>query len=468
MSNNSSNDSSVETYNWDTAFAIPVADVNQAIVDHHSSPRSFSNADAYAAVSADFGDWQITQGGDGKNVRLALPLSNISITIAETKKMLTFPSGRAVIEIKLHYLPHTDPTADPADGQPYKLVVRDTSANSDDPVATLVESTIEGNPGIVTKAIFDESLLNWCNNNLGTFAHVFAVVNLNRMVDQGAWGFVTPNYTSYAYLDGNTVDDSIFAVLCMTGDRTGEDISEQVSPNAIPNGSVAGFLISQRRTLYDLVRPAICQAYRGLTVDDINLSADGTTLTLKDGAQVTLTPVINDGQIYYPVLKQLSIEANGQILTLTSYTETPVATGITATCTATHWYQMGLGESNQGQTLVFEQAQQPSIVHNIVQSQGSHVTEEIIEIVAAVALLLVLLTDGAALILGGLVIGLLIGATQIIPAEIEKANKDDSPSIDLMLVNAVSPISWPNSSIFKLNFASLNVSLQIGGDPTFV
>lgn len=32
----------VYTYNWDTAFAIPVPDVNKSIVDQQSSPPAFS------------------------------------------------------------------------------------------------------------------------------------------------------------------------------------------------------------------------------------------------------------------------------------------------------------------------------------------------------------------------------------------------------------------------------------------
>jgi hypothetical protein len=119
--------------------------------------------------------------------------------------------------------------------------------------------------------------------------------------------------------------------------------------------------------------------------------------------------------------------------------------------------------------LSFTEAQPASIVHNIYQSPGSILTQIIIDLVAVLALLiLTVLTDGAALIVGGLVIGLILGATQIVPAVIEKLNQDDSPSIDLLVVNAVDPIIWTDSSAFKLDYAGLNASLQLGGDPTFV
>ena len=80
----------------------------------------------------------------------------------------------------------------------------------------------------------------WGNAHLEEFDHVFSVVNLNRLVDKGQWGFVNPSYSSYAYLDlGGSVDDSLFGVLCMTGGRSGKNLNQQAAFNAIPSGSVA-------------------------------------------------------------------------------------------------------------------------------------------------------------------------------------------------------------------------------------
>ena len=73
-----------------------------------------------------------------------------------------------------------------------------------------------------------------------TSGHVFATVELNSAVDQNQWGFVAPNYTSYAYLDAAIFNDSLFAVLCMTGDRTGEDLTQSVNDNVIPTGQCSG------------------------------------------------------------------------------------------------------------------------------------------------------------------------------------------------------------------------------------
>ena len=423
-------DTAVYTYGWDTAFVIRAADVNKAIVDCKSSPQNFSynktDSDPGYSVTGNFGDWQITKGGDGKQIRMLLPLKNVILIFTATNKVLTYDSGQAIIEISLHFIPHTDTVNPPASGSLSALVVQTASPSDDDPIISMVSLVLSPTPGVVAESVISEAIIQWGTNNLQDFNHVFAVVNLNRMIDTDQWGFVNPNYTSYAYLDLDTIDNSLFGVLCMTGDRTGEALSEQISVSAIHPLSRSGFLISQARTLYDLVRPAICLAYPGLTDSNFLMSPDGTKLYLTEGTSVDLKSVDHNGTTYYPKLKSLSVESNGQILTLVSYTETEVAAGITATCTATHWYTISLGSSDNGQTLNFVQYKDPTIVNAINQSPDSHLTQIIIEIVASIVLLiLIILTDGAVLIVGALVIGLVLGADQMVPALIEKLNMDD-------------------------------------------
>lgn len=459
------------THGWDTVFAIPAGDVNKAIVDKKSSPLNFSYDDGTVKITSDFGDWQITQGGDGKNIRLQIPMRNIKLTVDSTKKVIDIQTATAITEIELEYLPHTDADLADTNGQPMALKPKLKSDVPTAPVFDVIELMVPDSEkvDIVVKAMVQQVLQEWGNANLSEFNHVFSVVNLNRMVDKG-WEFVTPTYTSYAYLDnGGSVDTSLFGVLCMTGGRGGSKNNAQVAFNAIPKGSVAGFLISQARTLHDLVRPAIMQTYSGLTDENFLMDDGQQSLYLKDGIFIDLKPVDHNGSTYYPKLTQLTVKSNGSLFTLNSVTNTEVAAGITATCTTTHYYTLELSSSNKGQTLGFKSYQNPVIVHSIHQSKGSHTTQLIIEIVAAIALIILgILTDGAALIVGGLVIGLLLGADQIVPALIEKVNKDDSPALDLLQVNSVDPITWPDSKDFKLTYGMLNMSLQLGGNPQFI
>lgn len=458
----------VYTYNWDTAFAIPIPDVNQTIVDQKSSPPGFTMtaADSYT-VSADFGDWQICMGGDGKNVRFSIPMTGIVIDYSSGTRV-TCATGSAVIEINLHYIPHETSTDVPSN--PRALTVKTTSDDPSTPVAALVgQVTLSPDPGTISTAVFGQGLLDWVNGNLDEFNHIFSVVDLNRMIDQQQWGFVTPNYTSYAYLDGNSLEDSILGVLTMTGNRSGENLNEQISASAIPKGSDAGFLLSQERTLYDLVRPAIMVAYPGLTDATFLMSNDKTRLYLVPDISVDMPPVDHNGSTYYPKLTALTVETDGETYTVTSTTNTYITFGVTSETTATNWYTLNLGTSNNGQTITFVQSQPTDQQFAVHQDPGVIITEVILSIIIGlVSLICAPLTDGASIMLGGLVIGLLLGATQIATATIESVNMDTSPAVDLLMVNAVDPIKWTGSDSLKLNYVHPNISLQLGGDPLFV
>jgi hypothetical protein len=465
----STNEQAVYTFGWDTAFGIPVPDANKAIVDKKSSPPSFAYAEGSFTLASDFGDWQICQGGSGKNVRFAIPLKNIVLTYTASGTSVLCEAGTAVMEVNMHYVPHTTAAVEDVDSDPHALIVQATSSSPSQPAAVVVSLTLSRDVGTVSQAVMQEGLKTWLNGHLDTFNHIFSVVDLNRKIDQGQWGFVTPNYTSYAYLDGNDLAGSLLGVLTMTGDRTGDQLANQLSNDIIPAQSRAGFLVSQQRTLADLVRPAIELAYPGLNAQNFLLNDAGTKLYLKDGVTVNLKPVDHDGSTYYPVLKQLSVESTGSILTLQSYTETEIVAGITAQCTTTNWYKVQLGTSSKGQTLQFVEAQAADVQHVIHQSEGSIITQLVIAIVAAIALIiLTVVTAGAALVVGGLIIGLILGADMIVPDVIQDVNTDTSPSIDLLLINAVAPIKWTASSDFNLTYASLNVSLQLGGNPGFI
>ncbi|HWQ72506.1 MAG TPA: TULIP family P47-like protein [Desulfitobacteriaceae bacterium] len=462
------NDSPLYTYDWDTAFGIPVPLVNKAIVDKKSSPSGFSYAEDTFNVSGGFGDWQITRGGDGKNVRFHFPLKNIILTYTSTGKQIQCPDGTAVIEVNLHYIPHTG-AAGAYKGTPHALVVKHTADSSVQPAFVLISLALSPDVGTISNALIQEGLKNWGNEHLNEFNHIFNVVDLNRMIDKDQWGFVTPNYISYAYLDGETPETSTLGVLCMTGYRTGTNLAEQISSNIIPQGSKAGFAISQARTLKDLVGPAVCHAYKGLDDTNFMMNQEGDELYLKDGVSLDLGPVEHDGSTYYPKLVRLNLKSNGKLFIITSFTETEVSPGITAACQATNWYTIELGNSKNGQTLAFKEAQKGDVQHSIHHSVGLIITEIVISIAAAIALIiLTVATEGAVLIVGGLVIGLIMGAVILTPDIIDLLNTDDSPAIDLLTVNAVDPIKWTGSSDFNLNYACQNVSMQLGGTPLFV
>lgn len=182
-----------------------------------------------------------------------------------------------------------------------------------------------------------------------------------------------------------------------------------------------------------------------------------------------MPPVQQGSSTYYPKLTALTVETDGETFTVTSTTTTYITFGITSQTTATNWYTLNLGTSNNGQTITFIQTQPTDQQYTVHQDPGVVITEVILSIIIGlVSVICAPLTDGASIVVGGLVIGLLLGASQIATGAIESVNKDTSPAVDLLMVNAVDPIKWTGSSSFTLDYVHPNISLQLGGDPLFV
>lgn len=464
-------DASASTYGWDTAFAIRIRDVNSAILRNGASPRSFSfeAPDQSCSLQGSFGDWQVTAGGDGNLIHMAIPVP--AATLEFNAKSFPINAATVTLEVRLHYIPHTGNLV-ASSGTLHDLVVID-SATPDDPdgsVASVIDlSFAADSPGDLVVALARESLNGWFNANLGEFSHVFSTVNLNRTADKAQFQWLMPTYTGYAYMERGSSDDSLLGILCMTGNRDAGGLVEQLSPAAIPAQSRAGFLIGSHRFIDQMVLPALPAAFKGIATTDLEMTTDGKGLKLKN--DVRLDPVTQDGKSYTPRLQTLNITVNETTLGIEILTRTKVSAGVYAYCQHTAAYTIGLKQKTDGtQTLVYQADPDstPTTTHWTATSPGIEIAKELVAIIAfIVAIIVGILTDGAGLVPALLVAGLLVGSFDEGVKIAEAIGTDDAPSMDLLVLNSTDPVVWTDSGDFSLTWAGLSDSLQMGGNPLF-
>jgi hypothetical protein len=460
----------VDTFGWDTVSALRIPYVNAAIAARKTSPPSFeyTNPNGLYGCRGDFGAWAIVRGGDGSNIRLSLPATTISGWYKnDTVTNFTCASATFIIEVKLQYLPQ-DGAAAPS-GIVKDLKARTVSPGPTDPVVAFVASIWPpgGEPAGFGSYIVENAVTAWGNAHLAEFTHVFNTVNLDRTIDTGKWAFCNPTYTTYAYADGGTDHDSVLGALSMTSHRSPGANTQQLDAAAIPPGCEGGFLLSLGRFLNELVVPT-------LTIQWPNASAGNFTVSdhaveLIDGQSFDLPPVEHNGQSFTPSLQQFSFRVNATEIEITSYTTIDVSLGIKAWCQSTHVFTIGLGSNAKGQqTLVYSPTGSPIESHGRTLAEGIVITEIILGIIAAVVLIvLTVLTDGAALMVGCLIVGILFGVAEATPQIIGLVNTNDAPAIDLLAFNVTTPMVWNSASDFKLQTAGLNGALQLGGSLGF-
>jgi hypothetical protein len=108
----SGNGNDADTYGWDTACALTFAHANAVLVA--GWPQVDSKAKTLAQVSSDDPDyhieatlaaWQLTVGGDGKNVRLTVPIATGTYTAKKHVYKFDGLNVAAVIEIGMQWVP---------------------------------------------------------------------------------------------------------------------------------------------------------------------------------------------------------------------------------------------------------------------------------------------------------------------------------------------------------------------------
>jgi hypothetical protein len=300
----SSGDQEVDTYDWDTSFAIRFPDANAAVTNGWASVQDdaknvSATADGYT-LTATLGPWQLTLGGDGRNVWMNLPVVSGDLQ-PPTGATTPLAGATFVAEINLQYVPNS------AQQGNHQLMA------DPDGDATTVRAVTGLDLDPIVDAIVKELANTWLAANLNAFNHVFHDLNLSQDIDtDDTWAFITPTTVSYAVTDSGSLDSSVFGVLTMTAGRPAP-ATHQVSPNAIPAGSNSGFNISgpiftdkmlltgaalqfeqpSSVTSQPAGSPARQAAFDAWVADSFIITNDGMTVT--NSSSMTLGNFVDDG-----------------------------------------------------------------------------------------------------------------------------------------------------------------------------
>lgn len=457
------NNELTDTFQWDTVFAIKIKDVNSAIKAAKSSPPSMSyQLDENTNVKCNFDDWSIDSSGDGKLIHISMPINSCTLNFYD--KSLVSNNIKCNAEVQMHF--YESAVNDPkASGTFHDLKIKSHKDDISEKLVTGVNMDYgTQSVSILAQGMISQAIEDWLNENIQIFDHIFATVNLNKLIDDKGYQWLMPTQVDYAFINnGKNPDDSVLGVLCMTENRTSDKLITELSHNAIYDQSESGFLISQNRLIYKMILPTIPSAFKGFTVDDFNVSDDGKSIDLKSTDKAF--SIVNDGKTYDANLEAFKLSLEGKQLTLHAETKTEITAGIFAHTSSDHTYQLTLYNKPDGtQSIKYEEVGKPVVNQWTSQDEGVTVGEIIAGIIAAIIVgILVVLTDGliliAVVIIGGLLVGLISNISNII----KLVGSDDAPDISMLVLNCTQPIKWTGTDHFNLNYVALNGPLQLGG-----
>ncbi|TIN49196.1 MAG: hypothetical protein E5Y32_02405 [Mesorhizobium sp.] len=351
------------------------------------------------------------------------------------------------------------------------LKVRATATASDDKPANVVSIAYTGrSPTFLADTAFQALLQQWLNANLSDFDHVFATVNIDRTADAGAFQWMQPTDVAYAYSDLGTPGDGALGVLCMTKKRPPTGLTQQLSGAIIPALQRAGFAIAKERLLAELLLPAMPHLFPGSAPTDYALSSTGEAIVAAAGNTVSFTvktaaTANTRAKTYQAKVVDLQLTVESAEMKLSVTTETVISPGIRAYCKTQDFLGLHLVDKPDGtQTLGYFDSRPATNDHWTEKDEGLEITEDILGAIAlALAALATVGTGGALIGVAALIVGLVVGVMFLTTTLIEDVHRDDAPSIDSLMLNGTTAVTWPDSKDFRLASVELSDSLHLGG-----
>lgn len=325
---------SISTNGWDTVYALRFSEVNNAIVNAKSSPTSFEehikDDDGHQVIAGHFEPWQLTTGGDGRNVRLILPIPEAMFEFRDRGVELL--NIKATIEINLDWVQNE--------------VQHDLKNNVQNAPTMISMNFGSNNISPISKTLFQNLLTKWIQENPQAFNHTFASVDINDAANQGSFAWIKPKNgkISYAVADhdtNTTIENSVFAVLCMTSDDPAPE-THMVSANSIPDGVNAALLIRPKAVLKNMMLPNIYLVFDQAKAEDFELSNDN--MSISNNKEVSMGKQDLDGTIVAPTIDKgdytLTIQDNKIVMhTIAKFAYTP---GISISIDHTTNYAIGI------------------------------------------------------------------------------------------------------------------------------
>ncbi|WP_313133526.1 TULIP family P47-like protein [Anaerocolumna sp.] len=443
--------SAVTTNGWDTVSICRVTALNERIKSQKTYPAAISYQVDQLSLEGVFDSWQIITGGDGRNVKLKLPMKSGTYKGLNMGKGDTFDLANVSVDIyiKLNYFPIPNPEV-ATDGE-YNLFVNTARVSEYDPIAAVISLADPGGTiDDINKSILRGLYEKWLNmpENLKKFDTLFSTVLINNMGEQSEeYKWLRATAISYAYTDKGTDESSIFGILCMTNDRSCDGLPNQLPAADLKSDDNALFLISREIFAKYQLLPSLKFVFTDSPEAQYVMDDAGTTIT---GTNIKVDTVRVGAIDYYPVAQSFEMCFDETYIRTTAKIHTHISAGIDTYTIIMTKQTLALGTNDKGeQVMTYEMVGDPITENSTKIATWIVVTEAILALIATVVIAVAakVATKLTALIVAIIVAIVVALVTVVIHVIIERVIAggvtDSLPSISPMVKVAANQVKWP-------------------------
>lgn len=278
----------IDMHNWDVVAGVRYDQINQGIVTLGTSPKSviYVTTDKAVKIDLDFGDWQLTPGGAGQQIKLAVPITRGTVTIVsgtQAPDVTPISATDIIVGVNAAYLNQF------AGAAGWEAPAGITAPQGPIQIATVSLPSVPTSERYRIELILAGTLVEWMSAQLNLFGFMFTEINVTPdLGNVPGFDWVIPWYRGFAVQEpaiNPTAANCLFATMCLV-DRP--VISTQQGPvddtnrmakrmaacglevdyGVIPPTMVAGVAISDTVYLRRMILPAVPLMFSGIDTKD--------------------------------------------------------------------------------------------------------------------------------------------------------------------------------------------------------
>ena len=355
--------SMVTTNGWDTVSICRIPALNAQIKAKKTYPASISYQLEQFSLSGDFNAWQVIRGGNGRILKLNLPMQSGQYNGLDNGAGSTFNLAEVSVEIEVNLSYFTIPNHECAKDDEYELKVNINKISSSDQIAQIFSlRDPSGKMDYINQTILRKLFEKWLNlpENLKNFGTLFSTAIINNFGQQSEeYKWLRATAISYAYTDKETEDSSIFGVLCMTNGRPRDGLPNQIPAVDLQKDDNAIFLISREVFVKYQLLPSLPIIFNDSPDAQYVVDQSGTTINATNLKLDSVRVGVID---YHPVAKSFEICFDETVIRTTATIFTHILPGIDVTTIIMTWQMLALGINKNGeQVMTYEMVRLPVI-----------------------------------------------------------------------------------------------------------
>lgn len=296
----------MDLYGWDTAYAVNVSVLNDALKGSSDLPQSFSIAQGSLKASGSLKDWQIVTGGSGILLHIQVTIETGTIS-GGTDSKADLAGYRLIFEMDMTLLPSA------LDGkQEIRLSLKSAAKKKHakgDGVVAPYSITPQGELGFEQEEFLLYFLAKFFVTQAEKFTFAFARINLVPPTAADSW--LTPVEIAFTYYPSSTAGNFL-VIYGATSKRDVTGLSTNVDPSLFTGSGPAYFAISGDMFLEHVIKPLMPKVYPGFNSSYFKFEARHHEII--NTKSMKLHGVKSGAITYYPVVHKLSIKIAGSTL----------------------------------------------------------------------------------------------------------------------------------------------------------